>query len=63
MKKSLQNLERLHLKLQARYGAEDTLVQQLQIELARKREADERAQHWRSNYQRCETVRARPGII
>lgn len=62
MKKSLQNLERLHLKLQARYGTEDTLVKQLHTELTCKKEADERAQHWHSNYQRCQTFRARPGI-
>jgi hypothetical protein len=46
MKKSIQNLERLHQKMQARYGPQDSMVLELQAELTQMRSAMERQRHW-----------------
>jgi hypothetical protein len=46
MKRNIQNLERLCQKMHVRYGQQDSLVLELQAELAQMREAFERQRHW-----------------
>jgi hypothetical protein len=52
MNKSLQNLERLCQKMQARYGAHDQMVLQLQEELAARKQLSPIAAHWTGTNER-----------
>ena len=59
MSKSLQNLERLCQKMQARYGAQDPMVLQLLDELAAKKQLTPIAAQWAGNHERRTTKNPR----
>ena len=52
MTKNLQNLERLCQKMQARYGVQDPMVQQLREELAERKQQTPIAEHWTGQKER-----------
>jgi hypothetical protein len=52
MTKNLQNLERLCQKMQARYGEQDPMVQQLREELAERKQQTPIAAHWTGKNER-----------
>ena len=57
MNRDLGNLEHLCQKMQARYGAQDAMVQQLLEELAAKKTQRPQTEHWSTNYQRNTATR------
>ena len=63
MNRDLENLERLCQKMQARYGAQDTMVQQLMEELTAKKKQPVQTEHWTANYQRSTAARPRADTL